>query len=577
MRVAIQGTRGSFSEAAARKQWPELELLALRTVADVVEAVRDERADAGCLAFENSLVGLVETTSDQLQEAFRDGVLHLSHEILLPVHHGLLGVPGANVAELERVLSHPVALAQCSTWLSRHLPNIQLVSAWDTAGGAELVANAGDRSQAAVGSRFAAELYGLQVLEDRIENDPTNQTRFLTFTREPEPDVIDDAPRKTSMIVWTDHRPGMLAALLQAFASRGINLTALQSRPERSAPWTYRFYLDVEGSVRDAVVAEAFEAIEALANRIVVLGSYRAWQGPAERASATPAGAGRAPLIKPNVPLFDRRWKAEDTVVHVGDVAIGGDRPVIIAGPCSVESEAMLLDTARVVAEAGADMLRGGAFKPRTSPYDFQGLGVRGLKLLAQARQETGLPVVTEVMSWEEVPLVSRYADMLQIGARNMQNFALLRAVGRSGKPVMLKRGAGATIEEWLHAAEYVLAHGNPNVILCERGIRTFERATRHTLDLNAVAVVRERTHLPVIVDPSHAAGVRSIVPALTMAGLAAGAQGIIVEVHPTPETALSDGAQSLDFQGFAELAARLRPERAREDKAPQRMRAMAR
>ncbi|MDH4132608.1 MAG: 3-deoxy-7-phosphoheptulonate synthase, partial [Gemmatimonadota bacterium] len=190
---------------------------------------------------------------------------------------------------------------------------------------------------------------------------------------------------------------------------------------------------------------------------------------------------------------------------------------------------------------------------------DFQGLGARGLKYLAEARERTGLPVVTEVMSWEEVPLVARYADMLQIGARNMQNFALLRAAGRSGKPILLKRGGGATIEEWLHAAEYVLSNGNPNVVLCERGIRTFERATRHTLDLNAVAMVRERTHLPVIADPSHAAGVRSIVPALTMASLACGAQGVIIEVHPDPDNAMSDGAQSLDLPTFARLAAQVK------------------
>ncbi len=192
-------------------------------------------------------------------------------------------------------------------------------------------------------------------------------------------------------------------------------------------------------------------------------------------------------------------------------------------------------------------------------PTTFRGWATKGLKFLAEAREQTGLPIVTEVMSWEEVPLVARYADMLQIGARNMQNFALLRAAGRSGRPILLKRSGGATIEEWLHAAEYVLSHGNDQVVLCERGIRTFERATRHTLDLNAVALVRERTHLPVIADPSHAAGVRSIVPSLALAALAAGAHGVIVEVHPDPDHALSDGAQSLDLTTFARLAKRIR------------------
>ena len=557
MRVAIQGTSGAFSEAAARQQWPDLEVLSCRDVTDVVQAVREGRAEAGCLAIENSLVGSVTPTYDLLHEAFGDGILSLSREILLPVHHAVMGVPGAPLSRITRILSHPVALGQCRIWLNRMLPDVQLVSAWDTAGSAEIVARAGDPSQAAICSAHASAVYGLSVFEDRIEDDPTNQTRFLTFTSA-RVELDPATPQKTSLIVWTDHRPGMLAAVLQAFAGRGVNLTSLQSRPERSAPWTYRFYFDVDGGQAEPRLAEALEAIEALASRIVVLGSYVAWQG--EGAVVGPV-APRPPHLrpKPDLPLFDRRQRSEGTVVRVGDIEIGGGRPVIIAGPCSVESEAMILNTAALVADAGADMLRGGAFKPRTSPYDFQGLGVRGLKYLAEARERTGLPIVTEVMSWEEVPLVARYADMLQIGARNMQNFALLRAAGRSGKPILLKRGGGATIEEWLHAAEYILSNGNPNVVMCERGIRTFERATRHTLDLNAVAMVRERTHLPVLADPSHAAGIRSIVPALTLASLAAGAQGVIVEVHPTPDTALSDGAQSLDVAEFARLVLQIR------------------
>ena len=558
MRVAIQGTRGSFSEAAARQQWPDLEPVACREVGDVVTAVREGRADAGCLAIENSLVGSVTPTYDLMHQAFGDGELHLSREILLPVHHAIMGIPGASLSQVTRVLSHPVALGQCRVWLGRHLPDVTLVNAWDTAGSAEIVAREKDPTQAAICSRHAADAYGLTVFEDRIEDDPTNQTRFLTFTRLAATERESAVPQKTSLIVWTDHRPGMLAAVLQAFAARGVNLTSLQSRPERSAPWTYRFYFDVDGGRAEPRLAEALESIEALASRIVVLGTYAAWQG--EGAVVGPI-APRPPhlLPKPDLPLFDRRQKPEGTVVQVGSVDIGGGRPVIIAGPCSVESEEMILQTAEGVAAAGADILRGGAFKPRTSPYEFQGLGVRALKYLAEARERTGLPVVTEVLSWEEVPLVARYADMLQIGARNMQNFALLRAAGRSGKPILLKRGAGATIEEWLHAAEYILSHGNPNVVMCERGIRTFERATRHTLDLNAVALVRERTHLPVIADPSHAAGVRAIVPALTLASLAAGAQGVIVEVHPDPEHALSDGPQSLDLASFARLAAEIR------------------
>jgi chorismate mutase/prephenate dehydratase len=560
MRIAIQGSAGSFSEAAARWRWPEMTTVPCHEVSQVVAAVREGTADAGCLPIENSLFGSVTATYDLLHEAFGDGTLHLADEILLPVHHALIAPAGAELAGVRRVLSHPVALGQCRVWLSSHLPGAELVSEWDTAGSGEIVARDGRPDQAAIVPLHSAALWGIPTLAERIEDDPSNQTRFLTFSRQPAPGDPEDASvrRKTSLLLWLDHQPGMLASALQAFASRGINLTSLQSRPERTAAWRYRFYIDVEGNVTEPRLAEALEALDALVLRVVVLGSYREWNdGTTPPTPVLRRPAHRQP--KPNIPLHDRRQRPDGTVVEVRGIPVGGPRPVLIAGPCSVEGEEMLFEAAAGVAAAGADMLRGGAFKPRTSPYDFQGLGARGLRFLAEARERTGLPIVTEVLSWEEVPVVAKYADVLQIGARNMQNFALLRAAGRSGKPILLKRGGGATLEEWLLAAEYVLADGNENVILCERGIRTFERATRHTLDLNGVALARERTHLPVIVDPSHAAGIRSIVPALALAGIAAGAHGILVEVHPNPDRALSDGAQSLDLPGFASLAASIR------------------
>jgi 3-deoxy-7-phosphoheptulonate synthase len=264
------------------------------------------------------------------------------------------------------------------------------------------------------------------------------------------------------------------------------------------------------------------------------------------------------PITKP-FKLASREFRPADSVIDVGGVHIGGDQVVVMAGPCSVESEDMLLQTARFVAGQGARLLRGGAFKPRTSPYAFQGLGETGLKMLAAARDETGLRVITEVITPADVELVSRYADVLQVGTRNMQNYALLQEVGRSGRPVMLKRGMSSTIEEWLLAAEYILSQGNRDVMLCERGIRTFEHATRFTLDLNAVPLVRELSHLPVIVDPSQGTGRWALVGPMSLAAVAAGAQGLIVEVHPHPDSALSDGAQSLDFAAFETLMADLR------------------
>lgn len=252
--------------------------------------------------------------------------------------------------------------------------------------------------------------------------------------------------------------------------------------------------------------------------------------------------------------LAGREFHPEPSIVRVGDTVVGGDGLTVIAGPCAVESEEQIVGVARSVRDAGASMLRGGAFKPRTSPYSFQGLEEEGLRLLAMARAETGLPVVTEVMDTEDVELVAEYADMLQIGARNMQNFPLLKEVGRIGKPVLLKRGLAATIEEWLMAAEYVMSAGNPNVVLCERGIRTFETATRNTLDLNAVPVAKQLSHLPIIVDPSHGTGQWRYVTPMARAAVAAGADGLMIEVHPVPEHAVSDGAQSLKPEKFHEL-----------------------
>ena len=257
--------------------------------------------------------------------------------------------------------------------------------------------------------------------------------------------------------------------------------------------------------------------------------------------------------------LVYRDLQDHDSIVKVGEVEFGGMGIGIIAGPCSVEDRSQLLESAHAVKEAGAQALRGGAFKPRSSPYSFQGLGEEGLQILAEAREQTGLPVVTEIMTPEQLPLISEYADMLQIGARNMQNYELLKTVGRSTLPVLLKRGLMATLEELLMSAEYILAEGNRNVILCERGIRTFEKYTRNTTDINALPVLKSLTHLPVILDPSHGVGKWNFVTPVALAGIAAGADGLIIEVHPNPEQALSDGGQSLLPERFIDLVLKTR------------------
>jgi 3-deoxy-7-phosphoheptulonate synthase len=316
------------------------------------------------------------------------------------------------------------------------------------------------------------------------------------------------------------------------------------------------------GPVRDAARRAGVRCVadsDAAPRRLALVGALSATSRD-ELAGSVAAMAGVEQLIRDPgpAPLASRHFRPEASVVQVGPLQIGGEARLLAAGPCAVESREQLLAVASAAVAAGAGLLRGGAFKPRTSPYSFQGLGPEGLRLLAEARAETGLPIATEVLAAEQVELVAEYADMLQIGARNMQNYALLAAAGAAHRPVLLKRGLGATLDEWLQAAEYLLATGAPGVVLCERGLRHFDPHTRNILDLGGALAVKSLTHLPVIADPSHATGRRDLVAPLALAALAAGLDGVIVEVHPHPDQALSDGPQSLDLDGLRDLAARI-------------------
>lgn len=312
-------------------------------------------------------------------------------------------------------------------------------------------------------------------------------------------------------------------------------------------------------------VVEKIESVEAEAH--ISKGKYQTVIGvigDRERVAALPLealpGVERVIAILKPYKLVSRQFREDDTVIKVGDAVIGDGYFTLIAGPCSVESKEQVMAAARAIKKIGGDILRGGAFKPRTSPHSFQGLGKPGLEYLAAAREETGLPVVTEVMDVRDLELVAEYADIVQIGARNMQNFLLLNEVGRLRIPVLLKRSFGCTLEELLMAAEYVMKNGNREVILCERGIRTFETATRNTLDLSIIPLAKQLTHLPIIVDPSHATGKRELITPMTMASLAVGADGVMIEVHPNPEEALCDGSQSLGIADFEELMNKLKP-----------------
>ncbi len=572
VRVGYQGAPGSYSELALAKLFASRPHSALsangyETFPSVLDALEAGEVDYAFLPIENTIAGSIHEVYREL--AHRS--LALVDEEIWQVEHCLVGLAEARASDLRVVRSHPVALQQCGRFL-RGLVGVRAESWYDTAAAAQSVAEAGDPGLAAICSAEAARRLGLAVLDARIADHSENHTRFVLVGREREA-VDARVPAKTSILLTVDHRQGALAACLDVFAAAGLNLSKLESRPLPELPWEYLFYLDVEANAEEPRMREALDRIRPHTRSLRILGCYPSraivereeLTAPPRRAAA-PASAAQPAAPPPAPPATgkpgltalsgDRRR----TVVRVGKVDIGAGGFTLIAGPCAVESRQQILAAAEMVAGLGARILRGGAFKPRSSPYSFQGLGYEGLELLAEAREATGLPIVTEVLRVEDLERVARVADMLQIGARNMQNFELLKEVGTMRRPVLLKRGLSATIQEFLQAAEYVMAAGNHQVVLCERGIRTFENATRSTLDVSAVPVLRERTHLPVIVDPSHAAGRRELVTPLALAAAAAGADGLMVEAHPVPGEALCDAEQALAAADLAALVAALAP-----------------
>jgi chorismate mutase/prephenate dehydratase len=580
VRVAFQGVAHAYSDAAAQKYLAgrglEGHLTGYRTFREAAGALLSGAADLAVLPIENTTAGSI----NEVYALLREHELFIVGEETWKVDHCLAAVAEVPLSALTRILSHPQGLEQCSQFL-QSVPQAVPTSYFDTAEAMRAVAAEGDPGAAAIASVDAAAAYGLVVLRHNISDRADNYTRFVVLSRTPA--AVDlRIPCKTSLIVVTRHEEGALLRCLEVLSGSGHSMTKLESRPRPGRPWEYLFFIDIEGNAADPRTEAALDELRAAALFVKVLGSYpaKALRSPARAGDLTGAQPGEdqrgkgepqaqapaemleavAATPKPAVgrsrhyKLVDRAARKSDTLIGVGDLLIGGDGFVVMAGPCSVESEEQITTTARFVAEHGAHVLRGGVFKPRTSPYSFQGLGWDGLDLLVAAGREAGLPVITEVMAVDQVPRMAAAADILQVGARNMQNFDLLRELGKVDRPVLLKRGLSSTIEEWLAAAEYVVAQGNQQVILCERGIRTFESATRNTLDLSAVVVVRERSHLPVIVDPSHGTGSRPYVAPMAWAARAAGAHGLLVEVHPEPATALSDAEQSLSPPEFAGL-----------------------
>jgi len=567
LRVAVRGGH-SFGFLAAQKYLStrdvESELLVTSTYQAAVDALKAGEVDLAVLPIENTAAGSVDETYDLL----RENEVSIVGEETSSIDYCLCGVSDIPLAAISQVLAAVDGFEQCSRFVEA-LPNASQILHFDTGVAMRLVHAGGDPTHVAIGASEAAAAHGLVVLRRGIANHAENYTRFVVLSRHPVP-VELSAPCKTSLILIARHEHGALMRSLGVLAASGHSMTKLESRPRPGRPFEYMFFIDFEGNVADPRTADALDDLRSTALHLKVLGSYPATttRGDAQPGDTTPLvplpdSAEALDAVLPprpaskaskNYRLAGRGARADDTVIPVGNLLIGGGGFLVMAGPCSVESEEQINATARAVREAGAQILRGGVFKPRTSPYAFQGLGWDGLELLAAAGRATGMPIIAEVMAVDQVRRMAEMVDILQVGTRNMQNFDLLRELGKVDRPILLKRGLSSTIDEWLGAAEYILAIGNQQVILCERGIRTFETSTRNTLDLCAIPVLRELTHLPVIVDPSHGTGHRAYVPPMSRAARAAGAHGLLIGVHPDPDKALSDAEQSLSFPEFLAL-----------------------
>jgi 3-deoxy-7-phosphoheptulonate synthase len=557
LRVAIQGGRQSYSDLALDRLLAAAgpggcERLYLDSFTAAIDAVESGRADRALLPIENTIAG-------SLNEVYRLlGERHVTivAEESLPIEHCLAAHPDTDPGAIRRILSHPVALQQCERFLADQ-DGVTAESRPDTARAAEAVAAAGRGDTAAICAEACARRLGLRIVRRDIADSRRNTTRFVLVAREPLP-MDQERSGRTSLVLTVDNRQGSLARCLEAFAHRALNLSKLESRRRPGGAGEYMFYLDVDAWADEPAMAAALQEVRGYTNDFRLLGSYARGHETGGEPAAPPAPIVTVTASGPAArPAPAKRQRA---VVHIGPAAVGGGSFALIVGPCAVENRGQVMAAAAMAREAGAAALRGGAFKPRTSPHAFQGLGFEGLDLLVEAGRAYDLPIVTEVLRSEDAERIAQAADCLQVGARNMQNFALLKKLGTLDKPVLLKRGLSASIDELLAAAEHITAGGNRRVILCERGIRTFETATRSTLDLSAVPVLKERCDLPVIVDPSHAAGRRELVVPLALAAVAAGADGLIVEAHPDPDKALCDGAQALTAADLAELRTGLEP-----------------
>lgn len=564
VRVGFQGTPGSYSDLAikrlfATRQTGKVERQGFPTFRPVVDALENGDVDYALLPVENTIAG----TINEVYQLLGERAVTVVDEEIWPVEHCLAGIPGSTVHGIRTVRSQPVALQQCQRFLDT-LAGCKGESYYDTAAAARSVSEAKDASIGAICSEDAAHRYGLAVLQREVADQKRNLTRFLLISLKPEP-VDPRQPTRTSLVWTVNHRRGALASCLQAFSAEDINLSKLESRPLPDSPWQYMFYVDVEGHVEDPRVSRALDLVREHTNHLKVLGSYPRRTG--EEAPVPTRAPAAAPAAEPatrrtthvgeedaRLPLCGLKGGGERTVLQVGGIEVGGAGVALAAGPAVVEGRSQIMEAAALAKRAGATFLRAGVFSSAGSPDGFPGLGLPGLEMLAEAGRAYEVPVMTEVLRTEDAARVAELADLLEVAGRDMQNFTLLKELGTLNRPVLLRRGASATIDELLLAAEFLMASGNHRVVLCESGIRTFETATRSTLDVSAIPALRQRTHLPIFVDPTQSGRTPSMATDLALAALAARADGVLLRAHPTPATSQDGGATELDPDALTSL-----------------------
>ena len=575
VRVAIQGVEGAYSHLAAKKffgrQGVEVALLECNTFDEVAQAVENGHADYGMLPIENTTSGGINPVYDTLLHAR----VSIVGEEKFKVEHCIAVKPGVELRDVRAAYSHPQALAQVQRFLERH-PHIHAEAFLDTAAAVKMVASSPRMDIAAIASEEAARLNGLVVLERDIASQKDNYTRFLIAARNPRR-VDPRIPCKTSLVMATEQRPGALLDALTVFSNHGLNLTKLESRPILGNPWEEMFYVDVQGNIAGERTAAALDELARKTRFLKILGSYPSEDLlPVElsgKSRLESAHEDEPRVIRPTpvtnaISLHEatergfrrasRAHRTDDTLVRVRETTFGGDDFVVIAGPSFIRTRDQIDAVARAASDLGANLLRSGARYLPAEGETPDEPNVRAVDVLEEAARAWHLPTVTTVNEPEEVKYVAEHADMLMISARNMLNRTLLAEVGRTHKPILLKRGWMASIDELLQAAEVILQEGNQQVVLCERGIRTFETSTRNTLDLTAIPLLRQMTHLPVIVDPSRAAGRADLVGPLALAAKAAGAHGVMLEIDVVAGTPKDDVEQALSFAQFEELMRKL-------------------